>query len=93
MTLFPRRREVKHDESPAGDDHSHHSYDGATVSHAQQGLEPKSFPEKHPDPPQVIRMLNQPATLDYTASGLLRQREDRGQGLTSRPVRPTSSRT
>jgi hypothetical protein len=30
----------------------------ATVSHAQQGLEPKSFPEKHPDPPQVIRMLN-----------------------------------
>jgi ABC-type nitrate/sulfonate/bicarbonate transport system substrate-binding protein len=26
--------------------------------HAQQGLEAKSFPEKHPDPPQVIRMLN-----------------------------------
>jgi len=32
--------------------------DVATVSYAQQGLEPKSFPEKHPDPPQVIRMLN-----------------------------------
>jgi len=30
----------------------------STVIHAQQRLEPKSFPEKHPDPPQVIRMLN-----------------------------------
>src|SRR5262245_3533987 len=29
----------------------------ATVAHAQQGSEPKSFPERHPDPPQVIRMI------------------------------------
>jgi ABC-type nitrate/sulfonate/bicarbonate transport system substrate-binding protein len=29
-----------------------------TVAHAQQASDPKPFPEKHPDPPQVIRMIN-----------------------------------
>lgn len=28
------------------------------VLHAQQPSEPKPFPEKHPNPPQVIRMIN-----------------------------------
>jgi ABC-type nitrate/sulfonate/bicarbonate transport system substrate-binding protein len=30
----------------------------ATVAHAQLGSESKPFPERHPDPPQVIRMIN-----------------------------------
>jgi ABC-type nitrate/sulfonate/bicarbonate transport system substrate-binding protein len=30
----------------------------STASFAQQASEPKPFPEKHPDPPQVIRMIN-----------------------------------
>ena len=30
----------------------------AAVAQAQQGSEPKPFPERHPDPPQVIRMIN-----------------------------------
>jgi len=30
----------------------------AAVLHAQQAAEPRPFPEKHPNPPQVIRMIN-----------------------------------
>src|SRR5262245_31424043 len=30
----------------------------ATVAPPQQGSEPKPFAERHPDPPQVIRMIN-----------------------------------
>ena len=30
----------------------------APVAHAQPASDPKPFPEKHPDPPQVIRMIN-----------------------------------
>src|SRR5262245_21665286 len=29
-----------------------------TIAHAQQASEPKAFPEKHPDPPRLIRMIN-----------------------------------
>ena len=33
----------------------------AKFAFAQQAPAPKAFPEKHPDPPQVIRMMTLPA--------------------------------
>ncbi len=29
-----------------------------TIAHAQQAPQPKPFPEKHPNPAQVIRLIN-----------------------------------